>query len=277
MIAPFLPKIKQKKNKKKGKLIDPKTGLAFLGPFLLDHLGNFFKGKTLTAESEPLVFQPDETETETDPQSFFDRFPQPNDKDYSKGKVKRYFVKDIPSNKVVELDKTSYIKQEREGKPYRKFYTLDWNVTGKLEDSTINGFSAEGIISKNKKALQEAEKILPGISNLVKPDQFTKELVNTQEEDRLGAKVINDLQTKPDMFVILGTNIPYNGPYHIHPTLGPMVGPRHTVAEHPRLGFVGSLEDTPIELQNQEKYLKNKSTLSKNIEYSGGTLVRSEN
>ena len=62
MIPFFLPKIKQKKNKKKGKLIDPKTGLAFLGPFLLDHLGNFFKGKTLTKDSEPLVFDPDEKE-----------------------------------------------------------------------------------------------------------------------------------------------------------------------------------------------------------------------
>ena len=100
MIPFFLPKIKQKKNKKKGKLIDPKTGLAFLGPFLLDHLGNFFKGKTLTKDSEPLVFDPDEKEDIDSSLSFFDRFPEPSDKDYTKGKLKRFFVKDIPSNKV---------------------------------------------------------------------------------------------------------------------------------------------------------------------------------
>ena len=55
MIPFFLPKIKQKKNKKKGKLIDPKTGLAFLGPFLLDHLGNFFKGKIYKSQVKEMI------------------------------------------------------------------------------------------------------------------------------------------------------------------------------------------------------------------------------
>ena len=276
MIPFFLPKIKQKKNKKKGKLIDPKTGLAFLGPFLLDHLGNFFKGKTLTADSEPLIFQPDEKKSVDDALSFFDRFPQPSDKDYEKGKLKRYFVKDIPSNKVVELNKDSYLKQQKENKPYRKFYTLDWNVTGGLEDSEINGYKATGIVTKNQKLIDEAEKIIPGIKNLISSEQHTKEIITPTQSDRLGAKAVNNLQTKPNTFVIFGTNVPYNGPYHIHPTLGPMVGPVHTNAQHPRLGYIGTLEDKPLELQNQEKYALNKSTLDSNIEYTGGTLVRSE-
>lgn len=275
MIPFFLPKIKQKKNKKKGKLIDPKTGLAFLGPFLLDHLGNFFKGKILTKDSEPLVFAPDEKDDIDSSLSFFDRFPEPSDKDYTKGKLKRFFVKDIPSNKVVELDKDSYVKQKRQNKPYRKFYTLDWNVKGKLQDGEINGFKVTGIVTKNQKLLDEAEKVIPGIASLVSADQYTKENQTQLESDKLGSQVVENLQTTPDTFVIVGTNIPYNGPYHIHPTLGPMVGPKHTLAEHPRLGFVGADESIPVELRNQEKYA-NTLTVVTETEYTGGTLVRSE-
>ena len=41
----YLPKSKQKKGGKiAGKLLDPKSGLPFLGKFVADHLGNFFKG-----------------------------------------------------------------------------------------------------------------------------------------------------------------------------------------------------------------------------------------
>ena len=54
-----------------------------------------------------------------------------------------------------------------------------------------------------------------------------------------------------------------------------MVGPKHTLAEHPRLGFVGADESIPVELRNQEKYA-NTLTVVTETEYTGGTLVRSE-
>ena len=60
----------------------------------------------------------------------------------------RFFVKDIPSGKCAELDKAAYIKQQKENKPYRKFYKCEWNVTGLLDDTVIKGYSTEGIKSK---------------------------------------------------------------------------------------------------------------------------------
>ena len=58
----YLPEHKKKALDKLGKLIDAATGLAFLGSFFQNHLGQFFKGKGMTANPEPLLFVPDEKE-----------------------------------------------------------------------------------------------------------------------------------------------------------------------------------------------------------------------
>ena len=279
----YLPEHKKKALDKLGKLIDAATGLAFLGSFFQNHLGQFFKGKGMTANPEPLLFVPDEKEEEQTDKKFFNRYLKPSDKDYEKGKLTRFFVKDIPSGKVAELDKNAYIKQKEEGKSYRKFYKLDWLVSGLIENTKIKGYDAEGIKSKNEKTILLAERALPGIKNILNDGtQFTKNTLtqNVQgnlvtEEDRLGANSKENLQTRVGQFVIKGTDIPYNGPYHIHPTKGPMVGARHTVAIHPQLDYVGTDEETPTELSQQQTYQKTQSTTVSQPPTQGGTLRRS--
>jgi len=278
----YLPEHKKKKGKLLGKLLDLLTGATFLGSFFQNHLGQFFKGKGMTANPEPLLFVPDKKEEETDTK-FFNRHLKPSDKDYEKGKLTRYFVKDIPSGKVAELDKNAYIKQQKEGKPYRKFHKLDWLVSGLLDDTKIKGYNAEGIKTKNDRTILEAERILPGIGNILNDSsQFAKATLspNAQgnlisEEDRLGANSKENLQTKVGQFVLKGTDIPYNGPYHIHPTLGPMAGARHTRAVHPQLDYVGIDDAKPTEVVAQEQYSKTKSTTVDDKTYEGGTLRRS--
>ena len=271
----YLPKIKMKKNKKLGKLLTL-AGALYTGASFMDHLGNFFKGKKLTKDSEPLLFVPDKPE-EDKSKDIFNRYTSPSSKDYEKGSMKRYFVKDIPSNKVSELDKKSYLVQKKENKPYRKFHTIDWLVKGVIEDTTISGYSAEGIKSKNAKTIASAEQALPGISNLLNNNsEFAQNNIPISDEDKLGASSINNLQSKPNQFIISGTNVSYNGPYHIHPTLGPMVGARHTAAQHPRLSFIGTAEETPKELLDQQNYVTSGSVVSQNNEYDGYTLIRSE-
>ena len=75
--------------------------------------------------------------------------------------------------------------------------------------------------------------------------------------------------------MLKGTDIPYNGPYHIHPTLGPMAGARHTRAVHPQLDYVGIDNAKPTEVVAQEQYNKTKSTTIDDKTYEGGTLRRS--
>ena len=55
-----------------------------------------------------------------------------------------------------------------------------------------------------------------------------------------------------------------------------MVGARHTAAEHPRLTFIGTEENRPKELINQQNYANSGSIVSQNNEYDGYTLIRSE-
>ena len=289
MIPLYLPEHKKKKGKLLGKLFDLLTGAAFLGSFFENHLGQFFKGKSMTDNPQPLLFVPDKKEGETEEEidkKFFNRYLRPSEKDYEKGKLTRYFVKDIPSGKVAELDKNAYIKQQKEDKPYRKFHKLDWLVSGLLDDTKIKGYNAEGIKTKNDRTILEAERILPGIGNILNDSsQFTKGTLsqNVQgnlisEEDRLGANSKENLQTKVGQFVLKGTDIPYNGPYHIHPVLGPMAGARHTRAVHPQLDYVGIDDAKPTEIVAQEQYSKTKSTTSTTVEdttYQGGTLRRS--
>jgi len=283
MIPLYLPESKKKKGKLLGKLLDLATGLAFLGSFFQDHLGNFFKGKSYGKNPEPLLFVPDKPAEEETDNKFFNRYIKPSDKDYEKGKLNRFFVKDIPSGKCAELDKNAYIKQQKENKPYRKFYKCEWNVTGLLDDTTIKGYSTEGIKSKNAKIAAEAEKALPGISNLLNnPSQFTKATLIqnsqgkiTSQEDVAGANSIENLQAKIGQFVLEGTDIPYLGLYHIHPMLGPMAGPKHLRAVHPKLDYVGQNDNKPQALINQQNYAINQSITETDNTVDGGTLRRS--
>ena len=115
----YLPKIKQKIGGKiNGFLKDPSTGLKFAGSFIRDFKGNFFKGKSITSKSKPLEFVP-EGSVSTD-EIFRNVQVNPTSLDYTKGSFIRYFARDTRDGKVVELDKISYLKIQKEKKLYRK-------------------------------------------------------------------------------------------------------------------------------------------------------------
>ena len=287
MIPLYLPEHKKKKGKKLGgKLLDILSGALFLGAFFQNHLGQFFKGKGMTANPEPLLFVPDKPSEEETDKKFFNRYIKPSKKDYEKGDITRFFVKDIPSGKVAELDKKAYIRQQKENKPYRKFHKLNWKVTGSTDDIEIKGYSAKGTKSINQQTILEAEIALPGIGNILNDaSQFTENTLslNVQgnlvtQNDRLGASPATNLQTKIGQFVLKGTVIPYNGPYHIHPTLGPMAGAKHVNAQHYQLDYIGTSTEKPSELTSQENYSSTNSTSVSDPtqDTTGGTLRRSD-
>lgn len=172
----YIPKIKQIIGGKiPGKLIDPKTGLRFGGKFVQDFKGNFFKGEKITTKSQPLEFIPDKKEQEIS-LGLTTVFRQPSSADYTKGTFDRFFVKDGPSGRVVEVDKSQYLEQKKSGKLYRRVLRIQWYITGNPEDQTINGYLYPGIKRKNQDVINQAEKILPGIKDQVlsDPAQFVK-------------------------------------------------------------------------------------------------------
>lgn len=172
----YIPKIKQIVGGKiPGKLIDPKTGLRFGGKFVQDFKGNFFKGEKITSKSEPLKFVPD-SKAEEETLGLRTIFRQPTSADYAKGTFDRFFVKDGPSGRVVEVDKSQYLEQKKSGKLYRRVLRIQWYITGNPEDQTINGYLYPGTKRKNQDVINQAEKMLPGIQDqvLTDPAQFVK-------------------------------------------------------------------------------------------------------
>ena len=176
---PYLPKIKQVKNAKPpGKLIDPATGLAFTGKFVQDLLGRFFKGDTITKDSQPLDVAPFEDELEAGKygSDFVNKVVKPSEKDYEKGLFDRFFAKDARTGKIIELDKPTFNEFKSQGKLYRKILRIQWYVTGDPEDQIINGYLYPGTKAKNQDVINQAEKILPGIGEqiLKDPGQFVR-------------------------------------------------------------------------------------------------------
>lgn len=172
----YIPKIKQIVGGKiPGKLIDINTGLRFGGKFVQDFKGNFFKGEKITSKSEPLKFVPD-SKAEEETLGLRTVYRQPSSADYAKGTFDRFFVKDGPSGRVVEVDKSQYLEQKKSGKLYRRVLRIQWYITGNPEDQTINGYLYPGTKRKNQDVINQAEKILPGIQDqvLTNPAQFVK-------------------------------------------------------------------------------------------------------
>ena len=92
---------------------------------------------------------------------------QPTDKDKQACKFKRYFTKNKSTGKIKELTRVDYQQASRGGKNYELFAETDWNLCGPLSDQEINGYFLEGTASKNKKLVDELEKKIPGIKDIL--------------------------------------------------------------------------------------------------------------
>ena len=128
-----------------------------------DFKGNFFKGKSVRPDSKPLEFVPD-GKVSTD-KLFRNVTVSPTGADYTKGVFIRYFARDTRDGKVVELDKISYLKIQKEKKLYRKTLKIQWNIKGNPEDEVINNYLYPGVKAKNADVAKKAEKLLPGITS----------------------------------------------------------------------------------------------------------------
>lgn len=175
----YLPKSKQKSGgTPDGNLVDPATGAKYLGKFVQDFLGNFFKGDKITSESKPLELIPfsDHSESGKYKNTLVMTYPKPSQSDYDKGSIERFFAKDSRNGKIVELNKTRYLDIKKEGKNIYRILKIEWYITGSKEDTIVNGYLYPGTASKNQDVINQAEKIIPGIGKqiLKDPTQFIR-------------------------------------------------------------------------------------------------------
>lgn len=114
---------------------------------------------------------------------------QPSSSDLYNGKTVRYFVKDISTGKIAETDEQT-VNQIKAEIPNTKIGKVDWIIKGPAEDRMFGQYRYEGAASKNKKAIIELEKNLPGISKFVTDYSFlVKDPV--QEEMKKGNNLLS--------------------------------------------------------------------------------------
>lgn len=147
----------------------------------------------------------------------------PTEKDYEKGYYTRYFAKRKNSStdyKEIKLNVYKSLTQGTGGADYYLYEAnkITWALTG-------NVFKINSKNLKSKKQYYPHIDILfPLMNEFHRPDPIIQE----------------DLITKGnELYYVDGTE--YIGLYHIHPTVGPMEGAKHTENEHKRLYYVDKL------------------------------------
>jgi hypothetical protein len=167
----YIPKVKCKVGGKiDGFLIDPKTGRRFLGDFVQDYKGNFYKGTTVNSTSEVLKFEKKVTENKNKVEGLRFIYRKPAEKDYKAGFFTRYFIRDETSNKVVEVNRAKYIEIRKSNTRIYSTVKLDWLITGESDDTYIDGYKVSGLATLNSEIIQEKSKELKGLDTQVLKD-----------------------------------------------------------------------------------------------------------
>jgi hypothetical protein len=94
-------------------------------------------------------------------------FPEVTASDRVNGYITRYFIKKQNDLHVIEIDSAQYTDWTI-NKIDKNLYAstqLQWWITGDISNYNNNGVTMYGVVYKNKKAVIEAEIVLPGIQN----------------------------------------------------------------------------------------------------------------
>jgi hypothetical protein len=191
----------------------------------------------------------------------------PSFKQRKLGTMRRSFYKNTSTGKIKEITTDTAKRLDRLGKPYDKVITVTWYIKGPAKDQVINGYFLEGIETKNQKTIQRIKQIIPGVEKLILgANEYVEDTLpltraniqppintfdipspsktsfvstnlnkNRSTNNTLDSKVKENLYAQPGQFLIEGTMKEYVGPYHLHPSKGPMVGAKHINEPHSRL------------------------------------------
>lgn len=104
------------------------------------------------------------------------------------GAIDRFFAKNKRTKKIIEITRDEIYTYSQN--PLYEVGKLTWTIIGPAEDQVINGYKYEGAISKNKKAVEELDKTLPGIKNTVTNyKQLVVDSARIREEKLVNGKV----------------------------------------------------------------------------------------
>ena len=160
----YIPKNLYRKRQTYGGEFTTPQGEQYVGPVIETATGINFAGDNLnsiTGEVFPVESKQNLTEVERPYNDYY----SPTDKDYLRGIVTRYFIRDR-RGKFTEMSRKQWL-EKRNGKRVTAGQ-LSWTLKGPVADGKYNGVPFKGASTKNKEALQRLEKDYPGISEFFK-------------------------------------------------------------------------------------------------------------
>lgn len=154
-----------------GEFVVLSTGRDYKGDYIEDFRGRFFAGKTIEENGEELEQVEKVKESNKLTKNFLKGLPlllgffKPKLKkgDREKGQTSRYILQNKNTKQISEVDKESFFDLQDTLTGYTAV-EVPWIIKGPAEDKIINGYPFEGAASKNKKAIQDLESQIPGIS-----------------------------------------------------------------------------------------------------------------
>ena len=89
--------------------------------------------------------------------------------DISKGMFTRYFLHNQVSYTFIEVDKPQFEQWQKKtiDRILWKGVSMQWKITGNVDDTMINNAIDLGIVSFNKNSILQANKVTPGIDMLL--------------------------------------------------------------------------------------------------------------
>ena len=154
--------------------------------------------------------------------------PLPTEKDYKRGFFARYFVRRINGTHYIEISKKVYDSLvSKEGKYDHNLYIkgkINWKIKGN-DIHKVNSLKVAKLQRKHPNLMY----LFPRF------DEYLQSLGEIQE----------NLDTKDGIELYTNTGERYYGPYHIHPSSGPMVGSTHSEFPHDKLYYIDQLPEPP--------------------------------
>ncbi len=92
-------------------------------------------------------------------------YPKPTEEDYIQGTFGRYFLQDVRSGEIKEINSETYKNIANKG--YYRRTKLEWNLLGPSEDETVNGYIYPGAVARNRDVVSQAEEVIPGMTEFL--------------------------------------------------------------------------------------------------------------
>lgn len=163
----YLPKSKYKILYASKKEVRFPNGEYYTGPYVKTYDGQIFSGEKLSKDSKRLIEIPtgDQPETLPDTVEFLNESNPPTEKDYQRGKFKRFFLQDKRNNQIIEVKRQRFNLFKRLAHINSK--VVDWILEGPATDTKKGPYIYFGAASKNKETIIKAENTIKGLTQLI--------------------------------------------------------------------------------------------------------------